>query len=241
MALIRQGLFIVCFFGFSAFWAVVIRLGILITNSQEWAQKRLQDWALVTVRLLKRIAAIDVVIGGKENVPQGACIFVSRHESFFDTLVFFIISAQSCYVIKQELLRVPLYGYICSFVGMIAIDRNGGSATLRKMTKEIVETLDAERPVVIFPQSTREKSGVRGEYSRSIGGAYRQKKVPIVPVALSTGKSWDKRGVYSGTTIRVHILPHVLPDALTSANFETLVVDPIERASAALRNLDFGP
>jgi len=236
---VQSFLFILTFFVFSAIWALVIRGGILFQCSPEWALRRLRNWAQVTVWLLKYVASIKVNIEGEENVPEGPCIFLSRHESFFDTLIYFLISLKTCYVMKIELRGWALYGFISEFVGLLFVDRaDRGMGSLRKLIEEIKERLRKGRHIVYFPQGTRVRPRETGRYAIITYAVYGgMPDVQFVPVALSTGTSWPARSwmVNPGTEIGIRICP-ALPPGLTKKEFERRMVESIEEGSRELRD-----
>lgn len=234
MALVQRYLFLASFLVFSALWAVYIRLRIALDASPSWVLLRLRDWASVMVWLLEHVASIKVVIEGQDNVPAGACVFVSRHESFFDTVIFFLISLKTCYIMKIELRKVPLYGYISEFVGLIFTDRKGGPKSLAKMIKDGDSMLKEGRHVVIFPQGTRMSPNETGDYNSSVSGLYKRYGVPFVPVAMSSA-AWPKDWkVVVGSTIHVKILPPKDP-GLAPKVFMEWMIKTIETESAKLR------
>ena len=84
-----------------------------------------------------------------------AALIASRHQSAFDTIVWLTLVPRCCYVLKQELLRIPLFGPLMPLAGMIAVDRDGGAAALRGLLREGERAVREGRQIVIFPEGTR--------------------------------------------------------------------------------------
>lgn len=154
-------------------------------------------WAHGTFWMLKLICGISYKIEGTENLPKGPCIIASKHQSAWDTVVFFILVPHPIYVVKKELLKIPLFGSFMSRMGMIAVDRKGGSRALKKMLQEVKERIDNGMSLVIFPEGTRTDIGEAVKYHPGIASIYQDKNIniPIVPVALDSGKCWSKKNM----------------------------------------------
>ena len=112
-------------------------------------------WIRVTFFLLRAICRLDFRVQGLEKVPRSACIVAAKHQSAWDTLVFPLVLNDPCYVLKQELLWVPLFGWFIKKAGVVAINRGGGAKSLRSMTEQAAAIAAAGRPIVIFPEGTR--------------------------------------------------------------------------------------
>ncbi len=140
---------------------------------------------------------------------------------------------------KIELRKVPLYGYISEFVGLLFIDRaNRAMGSLVKLIKGIKERLGQGRHAVYFPQGTRVRPGDRGEYAIITYALYESMTgVQFIPVALSTGTSWPARSwmVTPGTKIGIRICS-ALPPGLTKIEYEGRMIEIIEKGSEELRD-----
>ena len=118
-----------------------------------------QLWARVMVWAARAFCGIRVQVSGLEQVGSGAALIASRHQSAFDTFVWLTLVPRCCYVLKRELLRIPLFGPLLPLAGMIAVDREGGAAALRGLMREGERAKREGRQIVIFPEGTRAAPG----------------------------------------------------------------------------------
>ncbi len=192
-------------------------------------------WVAGAFFLLRLTVGLRHRVRGRENIPPGPAIFASKHQSAWDTLAYIILLSNPVFILKRELLLIPVWGWLARHSGMIPIDRRGGSTALRRMlatTKAIAET---GRPIIIFPQGTRTPPGSGRPYQSGIAALYRALSLPVVPVALNSGLFWPRR---SGSKIRpgvitVQYLPPI-PPGLPRRTFMKTLESSIEEASAAL-------
>lgn len=134
-----------------------------------------------------KIIGIKIEYRGLENIPNGAVIFASKHQSAFETSFFFNkFKRNTIYCFKAEIAKVPLWGRIATVNGGIAIDR-GNSASFRKFISEVQETLNIDKSIAIFPEGTRVSLKSRPKFKKGIAKIYSNTTAPIVPVALNTG------------------------------------------------------
>ncbi len=143
--------------------------------------------------LLKATVGLDYEIRGQENIPDGPALFASKHQSAWDTGIFFLVLDDVSYVLKKELLSIPLYGWLLKKDKMVAIDRAGGASALKQMVRDCREIFADDRQLVIFPEGTRSEPGAKLPYHPGIAAVYKQENVPVVPVALNSGMFWGRR------------------------------------------------
>jgi 1-acyl-sn-glycerol-3-phosphate acyltransferase len=191
-------------------------------------------WIDGTLFLLKHIVGIDYRIAGAENLPATPAIYASKHQSAWETLFLSRYLNFPAFVLKKELLSIPLFGWFLKRAGMIAVDRKGGASALRQMAREAGEILGAGRSILIFPEGTRVAPGQSRPYQPGVAALYTQLKVPVVPVALNSGLFWGRRSfIKKPGTIVVEILPPIQPGLDRKALMRTLE-SSIEPAATAL-------
>jgi len=191
-------------------------------------------WARSLNVLLRVICGVTVVIEGREHIPAGPALVAAKHQSLWDTAIIFDLFGTPAVVMKKELLKIPIYGWLTRIQGMIAVDREGGGTALKQMLKDARAARDAGRKIVIFPQGTRTRPGERAEYQSGVVALYRDLKLPVLPIALNSGVFWPKKGMHhpSGTLI-LRFLP-VIPAGLERDEFMARLEHDIETATAEL-------
>ena len=191
-------------------------------------------WIDGTLWLLKHVAGIDYRVTGTENLPSTPAIYASKHQSAWETLFLSRYLNFPAFVLKKELLSIPLFGWFLKRAGMIAVDRKGGASALRSMARQATETLESGRSILIFPEGTRVAPGQTKPYQPGVAALYTQQKVPVVPVALNSGLFWGRRAfIKKPGTIVVQILPPI-PPGLDRKAFMRDLESRIEPAAAAL-------
>jgi 1-acyl-sn-glycerol-3-phosphate acyltransferase len=148
-------------------------------------------------------------VTGAEHLPRsGAALIAAKHQSAFDTLVWLLLVPDACYVLKKELLFIPLWGWLARKARMIAVDRKAGSKALRQMLAEAQAAAKEGRQIVIFPEGTRVAPGQRVPYQPGIVGLAGALKLPVVPVATDSGLCWPRRGfIKRPGVVTVAVLP----------------------------------
>ena len=159
-------------------------------------------WGKLNMRLQRLICGLKVNIVGAENLPTHSMIVMSKHQSTWETISLRgLLAPHQSWVLKQELLNIPVFGKALIACRAIPIDRKAGRKAVIKVIKEGKQALDDGRLVVIFPEGTRTAPGQHQKYG--IGGAVLAEKsgYPVVPIAHNAGVYWKRRGVkkYPGT------------------------------------------
>ncbi len=125
-------------------------------------------------------------------VPTGAVLIASKHQSTLETFAFRLILGNPAVILKQELLRIPFFGWYLAKTGVIAIDRAAGTRALKEMVKGAEAAAAQGRPVLIFPEGHRMEVGAAPEYHTGIAMLYGALGCSCVPVALNTGLFWGR-------------------------------------------------
>jgi len=159
-------------------------------------------WGRVNIWLQRAICGLRINMLGAENLPQDAAIVMSKHQSTWETISLRgLLAPHQSWVLKQELLNIPVFGRALIASRAIPIDRKSGRKAVIKVIRDGKKALQDGRLVVVFPEGTRTAPGQRKKYG--IGGAVLAEKTgyPIVPIAHNAGVYWRRRGVkkYPGT------------------------------------------
>ncbi len=160
-------------------------------------------WSRTTLWGAKHIAGIEIELRGIENLPQGDFFIAGKHLSTLDTLAPFLFTNTPAFVFKNELFKIPIFGWYLKVSGMIGIDRDGGMAALKSMVAVAKERLKEGRPPLIFPEGTRQELNAPKDYKPGVAAIYGLLGVPCVPMALNTGVYWPAKGfpTHSGKVI----------------------------------------
>jgi 1-acyl-sn-glycerol-3-phosphate acyltransferase len=171
-------------------------------------------WARLNLAALKHLCRLDYHIQGLEHLPASTCIVLSKHQSAWETIALrALLPIGQTWVLKQELLGIPILGAALRQFRPIAIDRAAGRLALKQLLTDGQRLLDAGRWVVIFPEGTRVAPGERGCYN--IGGALLAQRTgyPIIPIAHNAGVFWGRRSLIKHPgTITVVIGPAILSE-----------------------------
>ena len=232
LSMARSLLFNVLFFVTTTLF-VVIGSPFLFTP-RSWAMAALKVHARFELCLLRVIVGTKIEVRGRENIPEGACLVASKHQSAWETFALIPIFRDPALLMKRELFWIPFHGWFSYKFQMIPVDRDKGPAALRRMLREARKRIDDRREIIIFPEGTRRPPGAPPDYKTGIVLLYDALGVPCLPVALNSGLFWPRRSVSRRPgTIVVEILPPI-PPGLPKAEFLQRLETVIEGASNRL-------
>ena len=228
----RSLLFNAAFFLWTAVLCVVCLP--LLAAPQSVALRAGTWWSKGIVWLLGVVAGLRFEVRGREHIPVKPAIVASKHQSAWDTCIFFLLLHGPTLVTKKELFLIPFYGWLAWRAGMIGVDRKGRAGALKSMVRRAREALKAGRSVVIFPQGTRIAPGAHRPYLPGVAALYGDLQVPVVPVAVNSGLFWGRRAfVKRSGTILLQFLP-AIPPGLARKDFMAELERRIETATARL-------
>jgi len=217
-------------------WTVGIHLLCLplLMGPRSWVRAAGRVWIRVSLWLLRIIVGLTYRETGLDYFPKTPAILAVKHQSAWETLYLTLAFGHPAFVLKRELLWIPLFGWYLSKVGMIAVDRSGKAAALKQMVRQAQAAFAEGRPVIIFPEGTRVAPGQRKPYQPGIAALYSQLKVPVVPIALNSGLFWGRKAFLKRPgTITVQYLP-TIPPGLDRKAFMRELESRIETAAEAL-------
>ena len=139
------------------------------------------------------LLGIDIRIVG--TPPRGPVLYASKHQSLFETFELTHMLDGPAIVMKQELARIPVWGWAARRYGHIVIDRAGAAKALRAMMAAGEKARAEGRSVVIFPEGTRVRPGQQPPLQPGFAGLYRALGLPVVPVAVDSGVVWPRNGL----------------------------------------------
>jgi 1-acyl-sn-glycerol-3-phosphate acyltransferase len=195
-------------------WSVVMHIVCMpLLLAPEWVVwKAAHLWIDGTLFLLRLICGLGHRELGLENLPQGPAIIAAKHQSAWETLFLSRRLHRPAFILKRELLLIPLFGWFLQKVGMIAVDRAGKAAALKKMMRDANDRFAQGRQIIIFPEGTRVAPGAHKPYQPGIAALYGQLGVPVVPVALNSGLYWGRKAwMKKPGRILIEYLPPIPP------------------------------
>ena len=150
--------------------------------------------AFIIIFLLKYILGVKVTFSGIENLKKTERFFVaSAHQSLLETFILQAPLQYPIFILKKELLKIPLFGWYLKKIGSIDIVRDTTTKDNLNFFNKIKNNIEiSKRPLLIFPQGTRVKFGERLPFKKGAGRIYEALNLPCIPVALNTGKVWPK-------------------------------------------------
>ena len=150
--------------------------------------------AYIIIFLLRFILGVRVTFSGIENLKKNERFFVaSAHQSLLETFILQAPLQYPIFILKKELLKIPLFGWYLKKIGSIDIVRDTTTKDNLNFFDKIKNNVKiSKRPLLIFPQGTRVKFGERPPFKKGAGRIYEALNLPCVPVALNTGKVWPK-------------------------------------------------
>jgi 1-acyl-sn-glycerol-3-phosphate acyltransferase len=160
-------------------------------------------WARCSLFWLKLTCNLGFEVRGRENIPNHPSIILCKHQSAWETIALQVIFPPQIWVLKRELMYIPILGWAWWAMNAIPIDRSAGREALKKLVMHGKDRLAKGLWVVIFPEGTRIAPGTRSKYH--IGGAWlaAQTQTTVVPVAHNAGLFWRKNAFlkYPGTIV----------------------------------------
>ena len=217
-------IFNIAFYAVTAAWSV-FGYTCLMTSHPDRLILFGRSWARVVIRMLRLFCGIEVSVTGLEHVPRaGPALLASVHQSAFDTAIWMLLPRPS-YVLKQELLKVPLFGPLMRPSGMIVVDRRAGARAIRDLMRDGKRARDDARQVVIFPEGTRAQPGAPHVIQPGVAALAAAMSVPVIPVVTNSGEFWGRKSFLKRPgVIRIAVgapLPAKLPRAELVPALET--------------------
>jgi len=217
-------------------WSLVMGLAMvpLLLGPRRWMLWAMARWADGIIPPLRFIVGIRVEIRGLEHLPKGAALIAAKHQCMFDTMAPFAFLPDACLVLKQELTKIPFYGWYALKDRNIVVDRSGHAAALRKLVTDSRERLAEARQLMIFPEGHRMAPGEAPDYKPGVAALYRDLGMPCTPMATNSGVHWPAHGFIRKPGVMVFEFLEPIPAGLKRGAFMAELERRIETASNAL-------
>ncbi|MFN4020626.1 MAG: lysophospholipid acyltransferase family protein [Erythrobacter sp.] len=186
VAALRSLAFYLLFYGGSVL--LVMASVVAVLARPQWLRGIVGRWGGWHLWCTRNMLGIEVVLDGE--LPQGPVLVAIKHEAFFEAIDTPRLFAFPAVFAKQELFRIPGWGYSALTYGLIPVAREDGAKTLRQMLALAKERVEQGRPLVIFPEGTRVPHGMRPPLQAGFAGLYKLLKLPVVPIAVDSGATY---------------------------------------------------
>ena len=208
--MIRKPLFLFFFFiGISIISIIFLPSLIMPTKIVLFGGKMMGRWTAFCLRI---ILQTKIIIIGRDNIIKNEKFFIaSSHQSMFETFFLQTIFNSPVFILKKELLLIPIFGWYLKKIGSISIKRNTTTKDNLGFFEDIKNIINkTQRPLIIFPQGTRVEPDERPPFKKGVARIYEELKISCQPVAISSGYVWPKKGPkVSNKQIIVSILPKI--------------------------------
>ena len=174
---------------------------------------------------LKFFLSTDIIIKGKENIIKDKKFFIaSSHQSMFETFFLQTVFNSPVFILKKELILIPVFGWYLKKIGSISIKRDKTTKDNLSFFDDISKTINSSnRPLIIFPQATRVLPDERPHFKKGVARIYDQLQIYCQPVAINSGFVWPKYGKKnSNRNITISILKPINPGLTKEIFLNTL-------------------
>ena len=218
MRLLRSLLFAAIFYPATFLWVLA---GIVTSSFGDRATRAVVlSWVDVHRWLTVHLLGIRLRVEG--SIPSGTYLIAVKHEAMFETIEMVPLSRVPVIVIKRELADIPLFGWLTRRYGVIAVERSAGAKAVRNLVAEGKAATASGRSVIIYPEGTRVPHGQSPPLRSGFAGLYRALGLPVVPVAVDSGRLWGRGVVKLSGTVTFKV-GETIPPGLPREEIESRV------------------
>lgn len=210
VAALRSLIFSIVFYGLTV--PIVLLTVPVAALGRRPLRSYVLGWTIFHAWCCRWLLGIRTRVEGE--IPDGPVLFAAKHQAMYETLELVRILDEPAVVMKRQLADIPVFGWATRRYGCIAIDRSGGATALRAMMRDADLALAEERPILIFPEGTRVAPGEQPPLQPGFTGLYRRLGLPVVPVALDSGRVWPRSWIKRSGTVTMRFgapIPAGLP------------------------------
>jgi 1-acyl-sn-glycerol-3-phosphate acyltransferase len=207
---LRSLLYALLFYPATALFVVAGMIATLF--GRDATRKLVRSWCSFSHALAEIVLGLRSEVEGR--IPEGAVLIAVKHESMYETLEMVRIGDTPVIVLKRELSQIPFFGWLTRRYGVIPVDRSAGSKALREMLAAGRSAVETGRAVIIYPEGTRVPHGEKPKLRSGFAGLYRALGLPVVPVAVDSGRLWTRGLLKKSGTVHFRIgetIPAGLP------------------------------
>jgi 1-acyl-sn-glycerol-3-phosphate acyltransferase len=191
MLIARSVLFNAAFYLNMVVWLVALVPTLILPRKV--LLRMVQAWARTNFWMLRVLAGTHVEFRNRDRIPPGPLLVAAKHQSLWETFALVAIFDDPTFVLKRELMWLPVWGWLAWKAGMVPVTRGAGSTALAEMNRRAREEAYKGRQVLIFPEGTRRAPGAEPAYKYGIAHLYDNLGLPCLPVALNSGLFWPRR------------------------------------------------
>ena len=221
--MIKKFLFLFFFFLGIIFISILFLPALLMPyNVVLFGGKLMGYWSGICLRIF---LSTKIIIKGRENIIKNGKFFIaSSHQSMFETFYLQTIFNSPRFILKNELLQIPVFGWYLKKIGSISINRNKITKDNLGFIEKIKSSVrNSNRPILIFPQATRVLPDERIPFKKGVGRIYKELDIKCQPVAINSGRVWQKNNILKlNKSITISILNPIDP-GLDSNNFVSII------------------
>jgi 1-acyl-sn-glycerol-3-phosphate acyltransferase len=235
MQCVRSLAYTVLLFATTAVFGVAVLVSALLplTIEQRYAIPR--TWGRFLTWLAGVVCGLKYVVEGQENLPRQPFISLWKHSSAWDTLAQMFVVPTASWLLKREILWIPIVGWAVKVYKPIAINRSAGHSAVNLVVSQGRDRLASGMGIVVYPEGTRMAPGETRKYGISGALLATQTGAPVVPIAHNSGYFWRRRGIMKKPgTIRVVIGPPIDPKGLDPRAVNQRAQDWIEAKIAEI-------
>lgn len=194
-------------------------------------------WAVFNLFWLEVCCGVSYKVEGRDNIPDKPCIVMCNHQSAFETIALQLIFIPQVWILKRELLKIPIYGWGLASMQPIAIDRGSAIKSFRQIVEQGCERLKMNLWVIIFPEGTRIAPGEKGKYLPGGGLLAEKSSANIIPIAHNAGYLWSRNSMIKKPGVVTFVIGPVIKTNNKSAKQITKEVETwIDETAQSLPN-----
>ncbi|MDR1982455.1 MAG: 1-acyl-sn-glycerol-3-phosphate acyltransferase [Holosporaceae bacterium] len=192
--------------------ALILGFPLIFLNNRKYVFIFWHYLSIILEFITAKISGIKCRVENEKNILKKPAIYAMRHESTWETLILISKFKEPIFVLKEELLKLPLFGAMAKKAGTISVDRKNKTKALRDAIDRVENSINKGHPVIIFPEGTRMAAGEYVPLKRGIALFYEKINCTVVPVVHNSGYFWPRRGfIKKPGTIIVRFMDPIVP------------------------------
>jgi len=217
MVLLRSLLYTTLLFLVTLVFGVIVLVSALLPLTIEQRYVIPRTWGRFLTWLAGAVCGLKYVVEGQQNLPEQPFISLWKHSSAWETMAQMFVVPTASWLLKREVIWIPVVGWAVSTYKPIAINRSAGHSAVNQVVKQGRERLAAGMGVIVYPEGTRVAPGQTRKYGISGALLATETGTPVVPIAHNAGYFWKRRSILKKPgLIRVVIGPPIDPQGLTA-------------------------